>query len=175
MTRTRAVLGSLAWLLLAPGGLTLVVPWALTGWRHGAPLVDGEASRWVGAVLVVLGLPVLVEAFARFALVGRGTPVPLLPTERLVVDGFYRRVRNPMYVAVTAILVGEALWLGSARVLAFALVVWGTFHAFVLLYEEPRERRRFGAEYERYCAAVPRWIPRLRSWTGGHPIPRSPS
>lgn len=164
MTRTRAVLGSLAWLVLAPGGLTLLVPWAITGWRLGPPLVDGQASRWAGAVLVALGLPVLVEAFARFALVGGGTPVPILPTERLVVSGFYRRVRNPMYVAVTAILVGEALWLGSARVLAFALVVWAVFHAFVLFYEEPRERRRFGPEYERYRSAVPRWIPSLRPW-----------
>jgi protein-S-isoprenylcysteine O-methyltransferase Ste14 len=166
MSKAGAVLGSLAWLVLAPGTLTVLVPWMLTRWRSEPPLVDGEASRWLGVILITLGLPVLLEAFARFALVGRGTPLPLLPTERLVVTGFYRRVRNPMYVAVTAILAGEALWLGSPRVMAFALVVWAVFHAFVVLYEEPKERRRFGAEYERYRAAVPRWIPRLSPWKG---------
>jgi protein-S-isoprenylcysteine O-methyltransferase Ste14 len=166
MSKTGAVLGSLAWLVLAPGTLTVLVPGTLTRWRPAPPLVDGEASRWLGVTLVVLGVPVLIEAFARFALQGRGTPVPVLPTERLVVRGFYRSVRNPMYVAVTTILVGEALWLGSSRVMAYALVVWAAFHAFVLLYEEPNERRRFGPEYERYCAAVPRWIPRLRPWRG---------
>lgn len=166
MTKTSAVLGSLAWLVLAPGTLTVLIPWVLTRGRPGPPLFDGEASRWLGAILIALALPMLLGAFGRFALVGRGTPVPLLPTERLVVSGPYRRVRNPMYVAVTLIVWGEALWLGSPRVMGYGLVVWAVFHAFVLFYEEPRERRRFGAEYERYCAAVPRWIPRLRSWKG---------
>ncbi len=166
MTKPNALIGSIAWLLLAPGTLTLLVPWMLTRGRRGPPLFDGVVSVWLGVALVVLGLPVLLEAFARFALVGRGTPVPLLPTERLVVSGFYRHVRNPMYVAMTAILVGEALWLGSPRVLAFSSLVWAIFHGFVLLYEEPREQKRFGTEYERYRAAVPRWIPRLRPWKG---------
>ena len=166
MSRSGAVLGSLAWLVLAPGALTLYVPWLLTRWRPGPPLFDGGASRALGVLLIVLGLPVLLEAFARFALQGRGTPVPLLPTERLVVTGFYRHVRNPMYVAVTTLIVGEALVLGSLPVLVYALVVWSAFHLFVLSFEEPRERRRFGAEYERYRAAVPRWIPRLRPWKG---------
>jgi len=93
MSRTAAVLGSRAWLVMAPGTLALYVPWVFTRWRFGPPLFDGEASRWLG-------------------------------------------------------------------------VVWAVFHAFVLSYEEPTERRRFGAEYARYCAAVPRWIPRLRPWKG---------
>jgi protein-S-isoprenylcysteine O-methyltransferase Ste14 len=165
MSRTGAVLGSLTWLVLAPGTLTLYLPWVLTRGRVGPPLFDGAASRGLGALLMALGLPVLLDAFARFALQGRGTPVPLLPTERLVVTGFYRRVRNPMYVAVTALIVGEALLLGSPPVLLYGLVVWGVFHAFVVLYEEPAGRRRFGAEYARYCAAVPRWVPRLLPWS----------
>lgn len=165
MSPRGAVLGSLLWLGLAPGVVTLFGPWALTRWRLGPPLFDGAASRGLGALLVALGLPVLLDAFARFALQGRGTPVPLLPTERLVTTGFYRHVRNPMYVAVTALIVGQALLLGSLLVLIYGLVVGGVFHAFVVLYEEPAQRRRFGAEYARYCAAVPRWVPRLRPWT----------
>ena len=167
MSKAGAVLGSLAWLVLAPGTLTLLVPWlAHPRGARGRPSSTARLRGGSVSSSSSLGLPVLVEAFARFALQGRGTPVPLLPTERLVVSGFYRFVRNPMYVAVTAILVGEALWLGSPRVMAFALVVWAAFHAFVLLYEEPNVRRRFGPEYERYRAAVPRWIPRLRPWKG---------
>ncbi len=166
MSRVSAVLGSLVWLVLAPGTVALYVPWALTRWQAGPPLFDGEASRWLGGLLIVLGLPVLFEAFARFAFHGRGTPGPVLLTERLVVTGLYRHVRNPMYVAVTALIVGEALLLGSFPVLVYGLLVWCAFHAFVLLYEEPTLRRRFGPEYARYCAAVLRWVPRLRPWKG---------
>jgi protein-S-isoprenylcysteine O-methyltransferase Ste14 len=112
------------------------------------------------------GLPVLVETFARFALQGRGTPAPVLPTERLVATGPYRYVRNPMYVAVVAIIWGQGLLLGSSRVIVYGLAIWAAFHLFVLFFEEPRERGRFGDQYERYRAAVPRWIPRLRPWRG---------
>lgn len=126
-------------------------------------LPDGEVHSRTLIALILLGLPLLLEAFARFALQGRGTPAPVLPPERLVVFGFYRRVRNPMYVAVTALILGQALLLGDVRLLVLAAVVWLTFHLFVLLYEEPRLRQRFGRDYEAYCGAVPRWLPRLRS------------
>jgi protein-S-isoprenylcysteine O-methyltransferase Ste14 len=165
MSRTRAVLGSLAFLVLAPGTVGIYVPWALTRWRFSPPLVDGSLSRALGAAVALFGVGVLVEAFARFALEGRGTPNPVLPTESLVVTGFYRHVRNPMYVAVLGIIGGQALLFGSSRLVAYGLVLWMAFHLFVLLFEEPRESRRFGAEYDRYRANVPRWIPRRRPWT----------
>ncbi len=120
-----------------------------------------------GAVLIVLGLPILLEAFARFALQGRGTPAPVAPTERLVVQGPYRFVRNPMYVAVTTVILGQALLLGDSRLLAYGAVVWLSFHLFVLLYEEPTLRRRFGPDYDAFRAAVPRWIPRRTPWGAG--------
>src|SRR5262245_23330006 len=164
MSRTSAVLGSLGFLVLAPGTVGLYVPWALTRWRFAPPLVDGALSRALGGLLVLLALGVLVEAFARFALQGRGTPAPILPTERLVVTGFYRHVRNPMYVAVVTLIWGQGLFFGSLRVMLYGLAIWTIFHLFVLLFEEPRERERFGAEYERYRANVPRWFPRRRPW-----------
>ncbi len=166
MSRTSAVLGSLLFLVLAPGTVALYVPWALTGWRFAPPLFGGTLSRGLGALLALCGLPVLVETFARFALQGRGTPAPVLPTERLVATGPYRYVRNPMYVAVVAIIWGQGLLFGSSRVIVYGLAIWAAFHLFVLFFEEPRERGRFGDQYERYRAAVPRWIPRLRPWRG---------
>jgi len=159
-TRIGAVLGSLLFLVLAPGVVALYLPWRLSGWRTQPPLFGLEATRWLGVLLIALGTPALLDAFARFALQGRGTPAPVLPPERLVVHGLYRFVRNPMYVAVVSIILGQALLLGSVELLAYAAVIWLGFHVFVLAYEEPALRRQFGQAYRDYCAAVPRWIPR---------------
>jgi protein-S-isoprenylcysteine O-methyltransferase Ste14 len=103
---------------------------------------------------------VLFDAFARFALQGRGTPAPPLPTERLVVSGLYRHVRNPMYLAVLTVVFGQALLLGSTGLLAYAALLFAAFHLFIVGYEEPTLRRRFGSEYEQYCRRVRRWWPR---------------
>lgn len=123
-------------------------------------------SRAVGALFIAAGLPVLLDAFARFALQGLGTPAPVFPTRHLVVSGLFRYVRNPMYLAVVALIFGQGLWFGSVRILEYGLAVWAAFFVFVLLYEEPVLRSSFGAEYEEFCANVPRWIPRLRPWQG---------
>jgi protein-S-isoprenylcysteine O-methyltransferase Ste14 len=159
-----AVLGSLLWLVIAPGLIAGYLPWAITRWRVQPAFLGAEFTRGIGVLLIALGLPLLLEAFTRFALQGRGTPAPVLPPERLVVFGFYRNVRNPMYVAITALILGQALLLGDARLLLLAAATWLVFHLFVLLYEEPRLRKRFGADYAAYCAAVPRWVPRFRPW-----------
>jgi protein-S-isoprenylcysteine O-methyltransferase Ste14 len=107
---------------------------------------------------------VLLESFARFALQGVGTPAPVFPTQQLVVRGFYCYVRNPMYLAVVAIVLGQALLFGSIRVLAYGLFAWLITHLFVLFYEEPTLRKSFGSQYAAYCEHVPRWIPRLTRW-----------
>ena len=155
--------GSLVFLVLAPGAVAGLVPWLLTGWdvRH----------RWlplqvVGALLLVAGIVVLVQAFARFVVEGLGTPAPVAPTEHLVVGGLYRYVRNPMYLAVAATIVGQALLLGRPELLLYALAFLAVVGAFVHWYEEPTLRRRFGAEYEEYRRAVPGWWPRRRGRRG---------
>jgi protein-S-isoprenylcysteine O-methyltransferase Ste14 len=130
------------------------------------PLFGWPWLRALGVVLLAAGLPMLLDSFARFALAGRGTPAPVLPTERLVLSGLYRYVRNPMYLAVLAIILGQGLLFGSIRVLAWAAVVGAVFHAFVVWYEEPTLRRRYGADYDAYRAAVRRWWPRWRPWRG---------
>jgi protein-S-isoprenylcysteine O-methyltransferase Ste14 len=150
--------------VLAPGTFAVLVPWWLSRWRFHASFPGFAALRVVGGLLIAAGVVVLLESFARFALQGIGTPAPVFPTQRLVVTGFYRYVRNPMYVAVVSIVLGQALLLGNLRVLVYGAVAWLATHLFVLFYEEPTLRRTYGAEYEVYRAHVPRWIPRLTPW-----------
>jgi len=129
------------------------------------PFWGWSGFRAVGAVLITAGLPVLLAAIVRFVRQGRGVPTPVLPARHLVVSGLYRHVRNPMYIAVLSVIVGQGLLFGNGPVLRYALAVALGFHLFVLLHEEPSLSRRFGAEYENYRRAVRRWIPRLKPWT----------
>ena len=164
MRRPFAIIGTLVFLFLAPGFVAGVVPWWITHWKFGPPLLSLEASRFAGAALVLLGATIVLDSFGRFALQGLGTPAPVLPPERLVVTGLYRYVRNPMYVAVSAAILGQALLFASKDLLIYCALVWLAFHLFVYLYEEPKLRRSFGKEYEAFCRNVPRWIPRMRPW-----------
>jgi protein-S-isoprenylcysteine O-methyltransferase Ste14 len=171
MRRASAVVGSAFFLVLAPGTVAGVVPWWISGWRIRPPLLQFSPFRWPGVLLIVAGVPVLLDSFARFALKGLGTPSPVFPTRHLVVSGLYRYVRNPMYLAVAALIFGQGLLFGDVRVLEYGVLVWLAFHLFVLLYEEPVLRRSFGAEYENFCAHVGRWVPRLSAWHGGERFP----
>ena len=162
MKRASAIAGSALFLVVAPGTVAVFVPWTLCRWRLAAPLLGFPPFRLLGALLIAAGLPVLLDSFGRFALQGLGTPAPVAPPQHLVVTGLYRYVRNPMYVAVLALIFGQGLLFGSVRVLEYGLAVWLGFYLFVLLYEEPTLRAKFGAEYEQYCARVRRWLPRLR-------------
>src|SRR5215468_3293858 len=155
--RRRAALGTALFTLLVPGTVVVAVPYALTGWRLAAAALE----RVLGAALILAALPLFVAFLARFVREGVGTPAPIAPTERLVVGGPFQRVRNPGYVAVVALVLGEALLFGSYAVAVYAALLGLGFHAFVVAYEEPTLRRRYGAEYEAYCRRVPRWWPRL--------------
>src|SRR5215472_14924210 len=159
MRRVAAIAGSAVFLVLAPGTLAVYVPWTFTRWHVAPPLLGFLPFRVIGAVLIALGLPVLLDSFARFAIQGLGTPAPIAPPKHLVVTGLYRYVRNPMYVAVVSLIFGQGLFFGSASVLEYGLVVWLGFHIFVLAYEEPTLRRKFGDDYKDFCANVRRWCP----------------
>jgi protein-S-isoprenylcysteine O-methyltransferase Ste14 len=126
--------------------------------------LDFYAFRIIGFSLIILGLPGLLHSFLQFALKGFGTPAPVLPPQHLVVSGLYRYVRNPMYVSVISIVIGQALLFGNLRLLIYAAFVALFFHCFVVLYEEPKLRRTFPGEYETFCSNVPRWLPLLRPW-----------
>jgi protein-S-isoprenylcysteine O-methyltransferase Ste14 len=163
--KTRAAaIGTTMFFLLAPGFVAGVLPWSLTHWRVATPLPGWAAARVGGAVLLLAGVLELIRAFARFVAEGRGTPAPIAPPERLVVGGLYRHVRNPMYLAVAATIVGQALLLGQVGLLLYAALFGLVVDTFVRAYEEPALARRFGADYEAYHRAVPRWRPRLRPW-----------
>jgi protein-S-isoprenylcysteine O-methyltransferase Ste14 len=151
-------------LVLAPGVVAGVIPWWLTSWRVREPLTYWLPVRVAGFVLVAAGIAVLLHAFARFVFEGVGTPAPVAPTERLVVGGLYRYVRNPMYLAVAATIVGQALLLGQLVLLFYAVAFAVAVAAFVRWYEEPTLRRRFGEQYERYRREVPGWWPRKEAW-----------
>jgi protein-S-isoprenylcysteine O-methyltransferase Ste14 len=157
--RLRAVLGSALFLLIAPGIVAGVIPWWLTGWSTEARVHPVVVVT--GGLLVVAGGAVLLHAFARFALEGRGTPAPVAPTDQLVVGGAYRYVRNPMYLAVAATILGQALILGRWGLLLYLLFFGTAVGAFVRFYEEPTLERAYGVDYDAYRRAVPAWIPRL--------------
>ena len=167
MSRTMAILGSALFFVVAPLMLAGLVPWLVTHWEFQAPFGGVELMRVAGIALIIAGVPGLLDSFARFAIQGIGTPAPIAPTKNLVVTGLYRHVRNPIYVAVVAIVLGQAALFGDWRLLWYGALLWLAFHVFVLAYEEPTLRQTFGAEYENYRGHVPRWIPRLTPWRTG--------
>jgi protein-S-isoprenylcysteine O-methyltransferase Ste14 len=164
MRKRRAAAGSVVFLVVAPGVAAGLVPWLLTGWEVAEPLPYWLPLRTVGVVMLVAGAGILLDAYARFVREGLGTPAPVAPPEHLVVGGLYRYVRNPMYLAVGSIIVGQALLLGQLVLLAYAVLFGLAVWAFARWYEEPTLTRRFGVEYEEYRRAVPAWWPRRTPW-----------
>jgi protein-S-isoprenylcysteine O-methyltransferase Ste14 len=160
--RTEALVGSAAFFIVAPGTVAGLIPWLITQWRFGADA--GLGTGITGAVLILFGLTILIECFARFALKGRGTPAPIAAPKELVITGFYAHVRNPMYVAVLLTVFGQSLLFANAALIAYGVTVWFAFLVFVLNFEEPRLKREFPEAYAAYSAAVPRWFPRFTPW-----------
>ena len=163
-SRAAALAGSALFLVIAPGTVAGLLPFLISRWRRSGDFGGSEAIELAGLVLILAGGAALLECFFRFAWTGLGTPAPVAPTRKLVVSGLYRHVRNPMYVAVVTLVIGQALWFGSLDLLAYGAAVWLAFHLFVLLYEEPTLRRQFPDDYADYTRHVRRWLPRLRPW-----------
>ena len=158
-----AAFGSLVWLVVAPGTVCGLVPWLITDWQRPADplaLVDGLGASWSSVALRSCCTP---SSRSRGRAAG---PRSAAPTERLVVSGAYRFVRNPMYVAVVALVLGQVLLFASWALLAYLVLITVVTDAFVRTYEEPTLRETYGPEYDEYRAAVPRWLPRLTPWRG---------
>ena len=151
---------SIIWALLLPGVVAFYIPWRYfgLGHLHSSP---SDPTHYLGAALVTLGVALLVACIREFASRGRGTLSPVDPPKELVVKGLYRYVRNPMYVAVSLILLGEALLTQSWALVAYWAVFFTLANVFVIGYEEPFLRRQFGESYERYTREVHRWLPRF--------------
>jgi protein-S-isoprenylcysteine O-methyltransferase Ste14 len=162
--RIFAILGTAVFLVLAPGTVAVLAPWWINGWQVHAHFAGLTPLRVLGALLIAAGAAVLLDSFARFAWQGIGTPAPIYPTRHLVVRGFYRYVRNPIYVSLLLIIVGQALVFADVSLVIYAFCAWLATHLFVLFYEEPKLRRSFPGDYARFTAHVPRWIPRLTPW-----------
>ena len=141
--------------------------WLLPSWLGFSVDTVGAARwRWIAAVPSVMGFAVALRCVFDFGWTGHGTPAPVAPPQKLVVVGFYRYVRNPMYLGFFVGWAGLWVVFGHANLAAIAvaiLVVMGVM-LFVQIYEEPTLLKKFGAEYEEFCRNVPRWVPRLRPW-----------
>lgn len=167
-SRRRSIAVSVLFTLFGGPGLVLVyLPWLITRFR--LPSQQPPAQTTAAVLFILIGLIPLFESIIRFVVKGRGTLVPAVPTERLVVSGLYRYVRNPMYIGVIAALGGEALLFRSRHVLEYALTVWTIMHLFVCFYEESRLTRTYGNAYLSYKSGVPRWFPRLSPWREAAP------
>jgi protein-S-isoprenylcysteine O-methyltransferase Ste14 len=141
--------------------------WLLPQWLGFRVEMAGVAHwRWLAAVPSVLGFAVALRCIWDFGWTGRGTPVPIAPPQQLVVVGFYRYVRNPMYVGFAVGWIGLWVVFGQANPAVIATVAAATLgvHLFVVFYEEPTLRGKFGEDYEDYCRNVSRWWPHLRAW-----------
>ena len=159
---------SILFTLFGGPGLTLaLVPRLIT--RFHRPDVQPAAATAAALVLIVLGLVRLLESIVRIVVIGKGTLVPTAPTRHPVVSGLYRRVRNPMYLGVLTVPVGEVSLFDSERMLVYLLCGWVAMHLFVYFYEEPSLVQTYADEYPIYKQNVPRWLPRSRSWNQNGP------
>jgi protein-S-isoprenylcysteine O-methyltransferase Ste14 len=153
------VLISILYLVLEAGLFALYIPLVLL--RTGSH-VDMGIFSWFAIPLWLIGSLIILRCFWDFLFRGHGTPLPANPPKELVVTGLYRYVRNPIYVGAFSIFLAHYLWFGYWSLLLYAVLSFIGVHLFIISYEEPNLRRKFGAAYEEYCRRIPRWIPRLK-------------
>jgi len=155
------IIKTLFFLILIPGPLLIWAPYKIALLNPGGQFYPGP-FRYAALLPWLGGTVILLWSCWEFTFRGRGTPAPIDPPKVMVAEGLYRFVRNPMYLGALLILLGDVLWFQSLRLLIYAAALTAAFHLFVVFYEEPVLRRKFGSSYEDYCRRVPRWIPRLR-------------
>ncbi len=142
-----------------PGTITILIPYWILARNFVAVPSQWGMPQYLALLPALLGASVYFRCVWDFASLGRGTPAPIDPPKVLVVRGLYRYVRNPIYLGVLFVLLGEAVFFESWSLLRYAIGVFVIFHLFVIIYEEPSLQRNFGESYERYCRSVRRWIP----------------
>lgn len=152
-------LRSLFWTVLMPGTVTIYIPYLIVTRWSPAAITRLGAAQLLSLIPILLGAAILLHCIRSFAVIGRGTLSPLDAPRLLVIKGLYRYIRNPMYVGVILILLGEALLFESLVLLEYAAGCFVLFNLMIMLYEEPALRSRFGESYLRYCRAVGRWLP----------------
>lgn len=147
--------------IFVPGTACILVPCFIL--RTSNASLSPTIGFWqiVGFLIIAWGIFMIVWVSTAFVRKGHGTPVPIDPPTRLIAQGLYRYVRNPMYVGAVLTVLGEAIYFRSGWLLLYAVVLWATLHTALIVFEEPQLRQRFDVEYEQYLKAVPRWIPRF--------------
>ena len=154
----KLLLKNLLFTLVIPGSVAVYVPLWIAWDRAPA----SGAPRVLAAALFALGGALYAWTVWDFAAFGRGTPAPIDAPRRLVVRGLYRYTRNPMYVGILTVLVGQVALFASTALALYAIAVLAGFHAWIVAYEEPRLAAAFDSQYAAYCRQVPRWLPRPR-------------
>jgi protein-S-isoprenylcysteine O-methyltransferase Ste14 len=145
--------------ILQPGMVAGLFPYWILGRRvHDVPFPLLLYRHYAGAIIFITGLTIMLSCIVNFAVKGKGTLSPADPTKHLVITGLYKYSRNPMYIGVMLILIGEAIFFQSGSLWIYALFIFSAFTLFVLLVEEPRLTNDFGEEYKSYCKRVRRWI-----------------
>jgi protein-S-isoprenylcysteine O-methyltransferase Ste14 len=152
------ILKTILFTVFVPGTVAVLVPrWLLDGF----PTLQPGPLTWLGAIIILTGAAIYFRCAWEFAVRGLGTPAPIAPTKFLVTTALHRYVRNPMYIGVALVIIGESALFRRPHLLAYATAMLLIAHLFVVLYEEPTLRRQFGASYDAYRRSVPRWIPKL--------------
>ena len=145
--------------ILQPGLVAGLFPYLILGKSFQKPFAQPfQLPQYLGAILFIFGLVIMLNCIIRFAIEGRGTLSPVDPTKKLVVKGLYKFSRNPMYIGVMIILVGEIIFFSSYNLGVYTLFILLAFSLFIILIEEPRLRRDFGNDYHEYCKRVRRWL-----------------
>ena len=153
-------LKTLIFSILVPGTVAGIIPWLLLQ-GAGGPILLVPSIWLIGLLPLLLGVALYFWCAGAFTFIGKGTPAPIDAPRTLVIQGAYRWVRNPMYIAVLSVVIGQAILFRSILLAGYALLLWAIFHTFVVFVEEPSLRQQFGASYEAYLQAVPRWLPRF--------------
>jgi protein-S-isoprenylcysteine O-methyltransferase Ste14 len=160
-------LKTLIFTILVPGTVAVIIPWLLLQ-GAGRPVLFVSSLWMIGLLPLLLGVGLYFWCAGAFTFIGKGTPAPIDAPRVLVVQGAYRWVRNPMYIAVLSVVIGQAILFHSLLLAGYALLLWTIVHTFVVLVEEPSLRAQFGVSYETYLRTVPRWLPRFsRVWRRG--------
>ena len=149
-------------MILGPGSVVIYIPCFLLFFSGSSDLIKFGWLQYLGILPVTAGIIISLWCFIDFIFKGEGTPVPTDPPKKLVVSGLYRLVRNPMYIGILILLFGEAVFFKSFILIGYTVCVYCLFHVFIIGFEEPSLRIKFGKEYEEYCALVPRWIIRIK-------------
>lgn len=155
-------LKTLVFILFVPGTVAILLPYFLLSTFNPSFTFETDQIQYIGLLPLLFGAIICLWCFWDFISFGEGTPAPIDPPKKLVVDGLYRFVSNPMYIGIILIIFGEAVLFSSLLLLAYMLVVFLIFHLFVIGYEEPALKSTFGESYEKYRASVPRWLIRLK-------------